>query len=103
MAGRVEPEPVPAEGLPLTARTAPLTGPETNSGFAMRPPLAPPSTIRMEALYDEDSQWEPVNPEEENPGFVQIEWDESLRPVRIDIDFAPTRDPCPVGPYRSMR
>lgn len=83
LTSRVEPDSALPDGLPSTGRTAPLSAPDAHSGFEMRPPLAPPSTIRMEALYDEDSQWEPVNPEEENPGFVQIEWDESLRPVRI--------------------
>ena len=80
LSNRAEPRPSQAAGLPSTARTAPIV-PAVNSGFEMRPPLAPPSTIRVEALYDEDSQWEPVNPEEDNSGFVQIEWDESLRPV----------------------
>ncbi|KAL1909998.1 hypothetical protein Sste5344_004187 [Sporothrix stenoceras] len=55
----------------------------------------------MEALYDEDSQWEPVNPEEENPGFVQIEWDESLRPELAFVPIANGQDandeePAPV-------
>ncbi|CAK7216587.1 hypothetical protein SBRCBS47491_002878 [Sporothrix bragantina] len=79
LSNRAEPKPSQAAALPSTARTAPIA-PTVNSGFEMRPPLAPPSTIRVEALYDEDSQWEPVNPEEDNSGFVQIEWDESLRP-----------------------
>lgn len=52
-----------------------------HSDFEMRPRPIPPSTIRVEALYEGDSQWEPVNPEEDNPGFVQIEWDESMQPV----------------------
>ncbi|KJR88387.1 cell cycle checkpoint control protein RAD9A [Sporothrix schenckii 1099-18] len=86
LSSRVEPDSAPADGLPSTSRTGPLSAPITHSGFEMRPPLAPPSTIRMEALYDEDSQWEPVNPEEENPGFVRIEWDESLRP---ELAFVP--------------
>ncbi|CAK7210641.1 hypothetical protein SCUCBS95973_000857 [Sporothrix curviconia] len=81
LSNRAEPKPSQPGGLPSTARTAPIAT-SVNSGFEMRPPLAPPSTIRVEALYDEDSQWEPVNPEEDNSGFVQIEWDESLRPVR---------------------
>lgn len=68
--------------LSSTTQAALIT-PKVSSGFEMRPPLAPPSTIRVEALYDEDSQWEPVNPEDDNSGFVQIEWDESLRPVRF--------------------
>ncbi|CAK7203923.1 hypothetical protein SEUCBS139899_006673 [Sporothrix eucalyptigena] len=100
LTNRVELESSQAGALPSTARTGPIP-PDVNSGFEMRPPLAPPSTIRVEALYDEDSQWEPINPEEENPGFVQIEWDESLRP---ELAFVPitnaqdTHDDEPAAP-----
>ncbi|CAK7263343.1 hypothetical protein SEPCBS57363_000529 [Sporothrix epigloea] len=75
-----ESRPSQAGGLSSTTQAVLIT-PKVSSGFEMRPPLAPPSTIRVEALYDEDSQWEPVNPEDDNSGFVQIEWDESLRPA----------------------
>ncbi|CAK7270910.1 hypothetical protein SEPCBS119000_004327 [Sporothrix epigloea] len=86
-----ESRPSQSAGLPSAAQAA-LMAPKVNSGFEIRPPLAPPSTIRVEALYDEDSQWEPVNPEDDNSGFVQIEWDESLRPELVFVPIANDQD-----------
>ncbi|EFX02381.1 DNA repair protein [Grosmannia clavigera kw1407] len=68
----------------MSSSNRPLTEP-TSGGhpdFEMRPRPVPPSTFRQESLYEGDGQWEPVNPEEDNSGFVQIEWDESMQPVR---------------------
>lgn len=87
------------DGLPSANRAGAMSALDAHSGFEMRPTLAPPSTIRVEALYDEDSQWEPVNPDEDNPGFVQIEWDESLRPVCGASLFYPLLFGC----YESFR
>lgn len=66
----------------LAGSSEPASAPDARAGFEMRPRAILPSTIRMETLLDDDSQWEPVNPEEDPNGFVQIEWDESLQPVR---------------------
>lgn len=72
----------PASEQPPTART----GVETWPDFDMRPPPVPPSLMRTETRAEDDSQWEPVNPEDEQPDFVQIEWDESLQP---ELSFVP--------------
>ena len=77
--------PFPRDDPPPGSRPVLMTASETPSAFEIRPQPTAPSTIRMEALLDDDSQWEPVNPDEDNPGFVQIEWDESLQPVCLPL------------------
>lgn len=60
--------------------------PPRNSQFDMRPPPLPPvSTLRSESMFmpqDDDQQWEPVNPEdEEEEEVARLEWDTSNEPV----------------------
>lgn len=59
------------------------------SQFEIRPPpLPPPSTLRSDLLFvpqgDDDQQWEPVNPEdEEDQGeTARLGWDASAQQVR---------------------
>lgn len=79
--------------MPPPARKS--AGPRS-SQFDIRAPLAqPPSTLKSDSLFlpqpDEDEQWEPVNPEEddeegENP---RLEWGTSNDPVG---DLEPSAD-----------
>ncbi len=56
--------------------------------FEIRPPPVPPSTLMSESLfvpqYDDENQWEPVNPdddEEDEGQQARLEWDTSAQPV----------------------
>lgn len=94
--------PFPRDDSATANRPVLLPPSVTPSAFEMRPPTAAPSTIPA-GLLDDDSQWEPVNPDEDNPGFVQIEWDESLQPeltfvpINNDHEFQETVDEAAPG------
>ncbi|OAA67061.1 Rad9 [Niveomyces insectorum RCEF 264] len=62
--------------VPVPQPPAPNPAAEQHPEFEIRPQPAALSDARMETLYEDDSQWEPVNPDEDMSGFVQIEWDE---------------------------
>lgn len=69
---------------PVDAAAKPM--PPRNSQFEMRPPPLPPvSTLRSDSMFmpqDDDQQWEPVNPEdEEEEEVARLEWDTSNEPV----------------------
>ena len=59
------------------------------SQFEIRPlPNQPPSTLRSESMFlpqDDDQQWEPVNPDddEDEGQNARLEWDASNDPVCI--------------------
>jgi cell cycle checkpoint control protein RAD9A len=76
---RPAPSPPPQQKTPVRPR---------QSQFEIRPPpLPPPSTLRSDLLFvpqgDDDQQWEPVNPEdEEDQGeMARLEWDASGQQV----------------------
>jgi len=57
--------------------------------FEMRPPPIPPTTLRSDSLFvaqDDDNQWEPVNPDDEDDEMenARLEWDASNQPVSCD-------------------
>ena len=59
-----------------------------NIQFEMRPPPIPPSTLRSESLFvsrEDEAQWEPVNPDEDDAEEEQtrLDWDASNQPVRL--------------------
>jgi cell cycle checkpoint control protein RAD9A len=73
-------QPAPKQKTPVRPR---------QSQFEIRPPpLPPPSTLRSESLFvpqgDNDTQWEPMNPDEDEEGDVaRLEWDASNNQVSI--------------------
>ncbi|KAJ4304291.1 hypothetical protein N0V88_001904 [Collariella sp. IMI 366227] len=62
-----------------------------NSAFEIRPqPMAPPATAQSESLFvgqgEEDEQWEPVNPEEEeDEESARLEWNATNEPVLFPL------------------
>lgn len=76
----------------------PRANPARSTQFDIRPaPVQPVSTLRSESLFlpqpDEDEQWEPVNPDEdEDDGEnARLEWDASNRHVS---NSAPSQTIC---------
>jgi cell cycle checkpoint control protein RAD9A len=73
------------------------------SAFEIRPsPMPPPPTARSDSLFvdqaEDDEQWEPVNPdEEEEEENGRLEWNATDEPVL----FLP--DPCPDSSLTSRR
>lgn len=70
------------------------------SQFEIRPPpLPPPSTLRSELLFvpqgDDDQQWEPMNPDddEDQGDMARLEWDASIQqvcsPCSVQVFFVP--------------
>ncbi|KAK4189521.1 Rad9-domain-containing protein [Podospora australis] len=85
---------------PIASNTAPKAKPSQHQsqdqsrhpGFEIRPQNPPPGTsrsTRSDSLfvgqYDDDQQWEPVNPEEEEEeeDNARLEWNTNSEPVRV--------------------
>jgi cell cycle checkpoint control protein RAD9A len=65
--------------------------------MAPPPPPPPPASTASDSLFvpqDEDQEWEPLNPdeEEEETGTDRLEWNSNNEPVRILVPVLP-------GPY----
>ena len=81
----------PTESSRKQQPKAPLPKPSAprQSQFEIRPPPnQPPSTLRSESMFlpqDDDQQWEPVNPDddEDEGENARLEWDASNDPVCI--------------------
>lgn len=80
-----------AEDQPTRMPPPRRTNAPRSSQFDIRAPLKqPPSTLKSESLFlpqeddDEDEQWQPVNPDEEddNDENARLGWDTSNEPVR---------------------
>jgi len=86
-AARGDMQPPPPPKPAQTASDKPTSAPFA-SQFQMRPPPVPPSTLRSESLFvpqDEDNEWEPVNPDDQDDEGEQarLEWDASNQPVLV--------------------
>lgn len=81
--------PQPSEPARNQKAKAPIPRPPVPrpSQFEIRPlPNQPPSTLRSESMFlpqDDDQQWEPVNPDddEDEGENARLEWDASMDPV----------------------
>ncbi|KAK3900872.1 hypothetical protein C8A05DRAFT_35467 [Staphylotrichum tortipilum] len=82
-----ENRPAPAEPAPAAPRLPQQNAIRTRQpGFEIRPsPMPPPATAESESLFvdqgEEDEQWEPVNPEdEEEEEIARLEWNATNEP-----------------------
>lgn len=89
----------PAPPEPASAPPAPpqqkIPARPRQPAFEIRPqPMPPPATAQSDSLFvgqaDDDEQWEPVNPEEdeEEEENARLEWDATTEPVLLSLPLS---------------